>query len=727
MMTRRPGERSEAPSPYGNPLTEAQQRRLRLLLVSLLFGFSLVALRLHMVHLMPNDALDVEEAKHIGETILTAPRGDIYDRNANVKLATNRKVPSLWVDATTITNADHFAASVAPPLGLSVEDLKRRVLERTESGKPFKFKWVKRWITEDAHVAALEFLMEEWEGVLHIRDESIRFYPQRGAAAHLLGFVNRNGDASEGLELTFDEHLRSEAGVYRTRKDSAQRLLDSRVLEYTPAKTGESVQLTIDVNMQHELEQALDARMEECNSPEGMGVLMDPHTGAIYAMASRPAYDPNFYDSYEAEARRNKAITDYFEPGSAFKIVTAAAAIEERLITPETLIDCENGGFNPYGHYVRDFHPHGVIPFSTCFEESSNVAIIKVARMLGPERLDKWMRDFGFGVPTSRDFPRGAESPGVLRARKNWNGLSMGSLPMGQEVGVTLLQLARSFAVLANGGLLVEPYYVERALAADGTTTYQHSQPEKKRVISESTAAIMRELCHKVVLNGTAKDRANIKEYTVGGKTGTAQMLSKSGRGYSKDRYTTVFAGFAPVTDPRIVCVIVIKEPMIRQHWGGYVCGPVFRDVVRDALIRLNVPPDQEFEADEAVKVEVARAVPAGEVKGEDGDTMTTRLSDAQILELELAMEDQLESLDGLELTRAIGDVEEGAPTLPDLTGLSKGEAHRKLRELGIPWDPQGIGWVVSQRPAPGTPVAAVRLCALEFSRTKLELEDDPS
>ncbi len=727
MMQRRPGERADAPAPYGNPLSDLQRRRLRLILAAFVFGFSIVAVRLHMVHLVPNDALDVEEAKHIGETILTAPRGDIYDRNANVKLATNRKVPSLWVDATTVTDPEHFAASVAGALGLDEGELLRRINERTDSGKAYKFKWVKRWISEEAHMKALEHLLEEWEGVLHVREESIRHYPQRGAAAHLLGFVNRNGDASEGLELTFDEHLRSEAGVYRTRKDSAQRLLDSRVLEYTPAKTGESVQLTIDVNMQHELEQALDARMEECKSPEGMGVLMDPYTGAIYAMASRPAYDPNFYDSYEADARRNKAITDYFEPGSAFKIVTAAAAIEERLITPETLIDCENGGFNPYGHYVRDFHPHGVIPFSTCFEESSNVAIIKVARMLGPERLDKWMREFGFGVPTSRDFPRGAESPGVLRARKNWNGLSMGSLPMGQEVGVTLLQLARSFAVVANGGMLVEPYYVERALAADGSVTYQHEAPEAHRVISESTSAIMRDLCHKVVQNGTAKDRANIKEYTVGGKTGTAQMLSKSGRGYSKDRYTTVFAGFAPVTNPRIVCVIVIKEPMIRQHWGGYVCGPVFRDVVRDALIRLNVPPDQEFEDDEAVEVQVARASSPGEIKGEDGDTMTSRLSDAQIMELELAMEDQLESLDGLELTRPIGDVEVGAPTLPDLTGMSKGEAHRKLRELGIPWDPQGVGWVVSQRPAAGTPVAAVQMCALEFSRTKSEPEDEPS
>jgi len=201
-------------------------------------------------------------------------------------------------------------------------------------------------------------------------------------------------------------------------------------------------------------------------------------------------------------------------------------------------------------------------------------------------------------------------------------------------------------------------------------------------------------------------------------------MLSKTGRGYDKDRYTTVFAGFAPVNDPRLVCVIVIKEPAIRQRWGGFVCGPVFRDVVRDALIRLNVPPDQDFDETETVTVVAARPREEAVI---DGDTVTNRLSEDEIFELEMAMEGMLESLDGLELTRSAGDVGEGAALLPDLMGLSKRKAYEELRALGIPWDPRGVGWVVSQNPPAGTPVAAVRLCALEFSRTPSEVDDEPS
>jgi cell division protein FtsI (penicillin-binding protein 3) len=591
---------------------------------------------------------------------------------------------------------------------------------------------VKRWVTEPAEEAALADLLMEWEKVLHVRYESLRHYPQRTAAAQLLGFVNRNDEASEGVELSYDKHLSSEQGVYRARTDTARRLLESRVLEYTPAKAGEALQLTLDVNIQHHLEEVIDQRLIDCKASKGMGILMDPHTGAILAMATRPAYDPNFYESYTDEQRKNIAIVDVFEPGSAFKIVAAAAALEEGLITRQTMINCENGGFNPYGHYIKDHHPMGVEPFEHCFAESSNVAIIKVAKMVGPERFEQWIRSFGFGVRTSRDFPAGAESRGIFRPRKQWNGLSMGSLPMGQEIAVTMPQLARAFAVIANGGFLVEPYFVDRAVAKDGTVTYQHQQDTRKRVISEETAKTMRELLGFAVQTGTGDDAA-IEEYDVGGKTGTAQMASATGKGYDKDRYTTVFAGLAPVNHPRLVCVIVIKEPMIGRNfrYGGYVCGPVFKDVVRDALVRLNVPADHPPEGGEEIKVAKAMPVPlpeetvtSDEVMPVDGDTVVERLSEEEIESLMLAMEDQMESLDGLELTTPSGDVQAGDPVVPDLTGMTKRQVHEKLRNLRIPWDPQGAGRVVSQSPAPGTPASQGTLCVVEFARGPLEVAE---
>lgn len=722
MLTSRNGGKKEEVAPYGERLNPGQLRSARFMLTAFLVVFAVIGLRLHFVHLLPNKALNVEEAKHIGEVTLRAPRGEIYDRNA-IRLATNRSVPSLWVDATTLEDPAAFANAVAPRLGVDPAELLKRLTERTRDGKLYKFKWVKRWVTEPAEAAVLADLLVEWDKILHVRYETLRHYPQRMAAAQLIGFVNRNDEASEGVELMYDKHLRSEQGVYRARTDTARRLLESRVLEYTPPKAGEALQLTLDINIQHHLEDVIDQRLIDTKSSTGMGIIMNPHTGEILAMATRPAYDPNYYESYTDAQRKNIAIVDVFEPGSAFKIIAAAAAIEEGLIDRHTMINCENGGFAPYGHYIKDYHKLGVEPFETCFAQSSNVAIIKVAAKIGPERFEQWIRAFGYGDRTSRDFQAGSESRGIFRPRKQWNRLSMGSLPMGQEIAVTMPQLARSFAVIANGGFLVEPYFVERAIAQDGTVTYQHRQDTRKRIISEETAKTMRELLGHAVKVGTGDDAA-IEEYDVGGKTGTAQMASTTGRGYDTERYTTVFAGLAPVNNPRLVCVIVIKEPMIAKNrrYGGYVCGPVFKDVVRDALVRMNVPADHPPADGGPIKITNVVPIPVPEATEADampadGDTVVERLSEEEIEALLMAMEDQMESLDGLELNKPTEVADVNAGTLPDLSGLTKRQVHEKLRALGVPWDPRGVGRVISQSPAAGTPLGQVTLCSVEFGR----------
>jgi len=736
MSRSRSSLKKDTPAPYGEVLNDEQRNKVRLVFLGLLATFSIIIIRLHFVHLVPDKAVISMEAGHVAEIALQEPRGEIYDRNA-IRLATNREVPMLWVNPQLVENPEAFADDVASQLHIDESVLLARLMDRKSDGTAFDFKVVKRFITEPEEIVAMADLLVRYDGVLKVKYESLRYYPQLTAAAQLLGFVNRDNQASEGVELMFDKHLRSEQGVYKARTDTARRMLESRVLEYTPAKAGEALQLTLDVNIQHTLEAALDQRLIDCNASQGMGILMDPHTGAILAMATRPAYDPNYYDSYTDENRKNKAITDVFEPGSAFKIVTAAAAIELGLITPETQINCENGRFNPSGHHsIKDFHPLGVEPFTKCFEESSNIAIIKVASKLGPERLDQWIRAFGFGQRTSRDFPQGAESVGIYRDRKDWNRLSMGSLPMGQEIAVTMPQLAKAFAIIANGGYPVEPYFVERAIAQDGTITYQHEPMIGERILSEETAATMRDLLHRVVLNGTGDDAA-IEEYEVGGKTGTAQMKSLTGKGYSADRFTTVFAGIAPVSNPRIVGVIVVKEPMIRLHYGGYVCGPVFRDVVRDALVRLDVPADVDVTKDNPVKL--AKAMPRLEMVSQpapvaapvpeagDGDTLIERLTEEEVQQLLIAMENDMESLEPLELTAPGGDVQEGEALLPDLMGLTKRQVHEALGALNVAWDPQGAGRVIAQSPPPGTPVSQVSLCSLEFGATLLEPNNEES
>lgn len=722
MISNRRGDQGEtAADRYGGPVLEQQRHRGKVVFVALMLCLVAVCGRLAQLHLNPDLELSEEERTHIGMVTLQEPRGKIFDRNGLV-LATNRDVPSLWVDPRKVTKPEELALTLSAELNLPLDQTFERLTATESNGNPMKFMWVKRWLT-DVSPDTIDQLIAESHGALAVKYESTRYYPQGETAAHLLGFVNRVGEASEGVELLFDHHLKSVPGQHKARKDAGRRLLESLTLDYTPPTGGDSIQLTLESSIQHTLETALDRRIVECNAASGMGIVMDPKTGAILALACRPAYDPNLYTEFDPALRKNRALVDRFEPGSAFKIVTAAAALEHGIVTPDTMIDCENGGFNPYGHRIKDFHSLGVEPFRVCFEQSSNVAIIKVAAQLGPERLDQWIRRFGFGATTSRDFtlntpkgPMSLETSGIYRPREKWSRLTMGSLPMGQEIAVTLIQLAKSFSVIANGGYVVEPYYVERAVNRNGETTYQFPHGERQRILSPETAKTMQELCKQVVDTGTGA-KADIDEYTVAGKTGTAQMARKDGRGYDPDRFTTVFSGFAPANNPAVVSVIVIQEPMIRLHYGGYVCGPVFKEVVREALVRLNVPPDRPENAqkpEEKPEEKSEKKRPA-----EDADTIVARLDIQEQEMLEDSLENLLEPLDGLALIAPMPMMHSGEPLkrLPDLVGMNKRQAAETLRNLGIPWDVKGSGWVTSQYPPAGTPIYEVLMCSLEFAR----------
>lgn len=710
---------------YGEPPAKAQRFRLWLMVAVFGFLFLVVCGKLWVLHLNPYYRLTEEDRKHIGLQRFQEPRGAIVDRH-NVRLATNKKVPSLWVDPRIAMNPDQvpdpdkLVRVTAAALDMAEDEVRARFSKKDSEGKLRKFMWVKRWLVGMPR-EEIDALVAAGHGALKVKHEPLRYYPHGDTAAHLLGFVNRVGEASEGLELTCNAFLESEPGEIWARKDVQCQLLESEKIAEKKPKEGATVQITIDTPIQHLLERVLDERIEECNAKRGMGMIMDPRTGAILALATRPAFNPNHYNKCDAEDRKNFAVIDVFEPGSVFKIVTAAAALELNLITPDTMIDCEDGAFNPYGHRIHDFHKfYEPIPFWKAFAESSNIAIIKVAAMVGEKRLEEWMHRFGFGSKTSSDFVM--ESAGILRPLSRWSGLSMGALPIGQEVAVTLPQLVRAFAVIANGGLLVEPYFIERAVMPSGEVLYQREPSEPLRVLSERTAATMRDLCWQVVRIGTGDD-AQIAEYRVGGKTGTAQMKREDGPGYDPDRYTTVFTGFAPVSDPRLVCAVVVQEPMIRLHYGGYVCGPVFVEVMRDALIRLNVPEDPmpvETPEGETEAPVVVAAAPGGSAPANDADMAAGRVA-AEDFETELAM--LLEPLDGLELVHVDMDKETGEAALPDFTGLTKSQARTRLADLKIPWAPHGAGWVVAQDPPPGTPLSQVSHCSLEFAGHAPETE----
>ena len=731
MMTTHGAGREESVPGLHFSTSEIHLRRLWWTFPVFTFIFLAIILKLFAIHFWPG-RLTGENAYHEGMRFVELPRGSIVDRNSRV-LATIKKIPSVYVDPRNIEDDMALANHLSVHLNMTEEEALACLARTSAEGKVREMYPVKRWIT-DIPEEELMAIVEPYKGTLYLKYEPVRHYPFAQTAAHLLGFVNRAGEASEGLELAFDKHMKSHRGEILARKDRDRNLLPSGLIDYREPEGGETVQVTLDINMQNMLENALDRRMEEVGAKAAMGMLMDPHTGAVLALASRPAFDPNFYDDYPAELRKNRALIDVFEPGSAFKIVTASAALEHGLVTPETMIDCEGGSFNPYGHSIRDFYNLGVIPFYHAFEKSSNIAMIKLGALLGPERLEAWIRLYGFGERTSPDFQ--FESRGLFRGRDKWSRLTMGSLPMGQEIAVTIPQLARAFAVIANGGLLVQPYFVEKAVNLKRETTYQHEGPAPTRILSQATAKTMQDLCHRVVLHGTGT-AANIPEYRAGGKTGTAQMARAGGRGYDPDRYTAVFAGFAPIADPRIVAVIVVQEPAIRQRWGGYVCGPVFKEVVRDALIRLGVPEDPVIDPEKAPEPQElidkstrvaeeqllnAEDMPQVEVSVLDSVMDPAEANDVDTVapppdetDLDADLEALISPLDKLALLPERRIDETSARALPDLTGMTKSEARECLQRLGAIMDAQGAGWVTAQALPPGTVIEEGAVCTLQF------------
>ena len=698
MRRRTPANRATAPAERvkSSAPQKVHRMRIRELFAALCAFFLLLGSRLVLLQIDPDLRFSEEELYHIQKKSIPRPRGEITDHNGRV-LATNQYVPSLIVDPSNVKDPAALARWLAPRLGEPEGEVYERVTRRKPNGDLMRFVSLKRHMTPEQVARLGDISDAPSRNALLIEDEPLRFYPERDLSAHVLGFANREGVGAEGIEGRYDSYLKSKEGKRVSRTDRRGNLMGFRTTVFEAPSGGDDVTLTIDAELQFRLEQELDRALKENSARRAMGVIMDPHTGAILAMAARPAFDPNQYMVADASLRRNAAVIDTFEPGSAFKIVTAAAALEHGLITPADPIDCMGGRFNPYGHTIRDTHPMRVASFRQCFASSSNIAMIKVAALLGPERLESWIKRFGFGARTGIELPW--EEPGIFRPRAKWSKLSMGSLPMGQEISVNMLQLARAFSVIANDGYLVKPHLVQEIRAEDGTTRWQFTAGEPERVISSETAAIMRELCYEVVINqeGTGS-KAAIPEYRVGGKTGTAQIARPDGGGYYPDKFTAVFAGFAPVSDPRLTCVIVVEEPDMRSHFGGAVCGPIFSRIMRDALVRLHVPLDP-----------MAPGTYHGKL------TISPEVEQRHYLAL-IEPEIDTGALDGLELLKSSEDDMGGGPYLPSFVGLTKREARELAVSLGLPLDPQGSGRVARQEPPAGTPMKDVRQCTLVFT-----------
>ena len=504
-------------------------------------------------------------AQYQAAATLRATRGTIYDRFGRV-LAMSVAAPSVFADPHVVLSSAEAARQLAPVVG---ED--RRLIEaRLERGN--RFAWVARQLNLES-AERVSSLRSPGVGII---EEPKRLYPQGALASHVLGFVGVDHRGLEGLELAFNSALRGQPGWRSTLRDAkGDALIGPWTVETLP-HDGADVVLTIDSIVQAVVEDALDWGMKMYHAKGGSIVVLEPRSGDVLAMATRPGYDPRAPGEAPTEARRNRAVTDLFEPGSVFKVVTAAALLEEKRITPDEMIDCEHGSVPTVGrHVLHDHTPYDVLSFRDVIKLSSNIGTAKAAQRLSPEELYRGITAFGFGRPTGIEVS--GEIAGLVPPPRQWSKVSMWNIPIGQGVAVTPIQLASMMAAIANGGTRVFPHVVQRIQTPQGRVIRATPTRTGERIIRSDTAAILQDMLTAVVESGTGR-LAKVQGLTVAGKTGTAQKVEPDGH-YSHSRYVASFVGFGPVPDSSFVIAVSMDEPR-PAYYGGVVSAPIFQRIV---------------------------------------------------------------------------------------------------------------------------------------------------
>ncbi|MDD4879845.1 MAG: penicillin-binding transpeptidase domain-containing protein [Candidatus Omnitrophica bacterium] len=526
--------------------------------------------------------------QHTAVIELQPTRGTIYDRNMR-PLAVSLNMESVFADNRVITDKKASAKRLASAMGLSEQFVYQRI--NRDKG----FVWIKRKLSpaESAKVKALKI-----KGIDFLK-ESKRVYPNNSLASQIVGYAGTDNKGLEGLELKDDGYLKGSPGFRATYRDARRREIASFEYEYYPAADGLDLVLTIDDIIQHIAERELDWAVKKFHPIGACIVVMDPKNGDILAMSSRPTYDLNAFQRAGAESRRNRVVTDMYEPGSIFKIVTASAALEEKKVGLKDRFFCENGAWRHAGGKVLHDHTgHGWLTFREVIEKSSNIGTVKVALKLGGDNLYTYVKKFGFGDMTGIDLP--GEVPGFIRPTSRWSGTSIYAIPMGQEISVTPIQMGCAMSVIANGGKLVKPRVVQAIQDKHGEIIKEFSPAVVRETLSEKTAATMRDILSGVVADGTGK-LAQVEGYDVGGKTGTSQKIENGA--YSHSKFIGSFVGFAPAKDPKIVVVVMLDQPH-PQYYGGVVAAPVFSRVVKDTLRYLEIKPQNITEVKRPVELQ---------------------------------------------------------------------------------------------------------------------------
>ena len=551
-------------------------RRLYYLGVFFLFWLLAIGFRLVQLQVFHYGDWMQRASRQQQRSIEVSPRrGIIYDRNGH-ELAMSINVDSVFAVPSEIPDPENTASLIGRVLHMPAAEIAAKI-----KGS-HNFTWITRKVDgeEGQRLRAMNL-----RGI-YFEKEPKRFYPKRELAAQTLGYVGVDDEGLGGIEHAFDEELRGKPGRMQIIMD-ARRKWFGRV-EKNP-DPGQNVVLTVDEKIQYIAERELELAMQQTQSEAGTVVVQNPHSGEILALASRPTFNPNIFKDVPAQALKNRAVTDIYEPGSVFKIVTYSAALEEQLIKPEDPIDCQGGVITIGGMRIHDLHKLGVIPVADALAHSSDVAAVKVGMRLGNERFYSYIHNYGFGQQTGIELP--GETRGMAKPASRWSKVSIGAISIGQEVGVTPLQLVSMVSTIANDGIYTPPRIVAGVLPPRSTPqTVTFRPPQQRRVLSTLTAAQMKKMLEGVVLFGTAR-RAILDGYTSAGKTGTGQKVDPNTGTYSKTKYVATFAGFAPVNNPAVT-IVVILDSAKGLHQGGQISAPVFTRITQQVLAYMNVPHD---------------------------------------------------------------------------------------------------------------------------------------
>lgn len=711
--------------------------RLYLLASLLVLWCCAICLRLVYLQIFRYGAFILKAQHQQQRTVeVSAPRGIIYDRNGR-ELAMSIAVDSVFAVPTEMPD-------IAGTLSLISKITKtdpRELLAHCQAAKTFC--WVARRTDADTaqRIRALNL-----RGI-YFQKEAKRFYPKGELAAQIVGYVGMDDSGLSGIEREYDDELRGQPGKMLISVDARRKWFGSVEQQPTP---GHNVVLTIDQQVQYIAEKELQAAMEQTQAISGTVVVENPHTGEILALANRPTFDPNAPREITPEKLKNHAVSDVYEPGSTFKLVTISAALDENVTTPSEKFDCQMGSIVVFGRRIHDWHPFGVMPVSDILAHSSDVGAIKIALRLGDERMYKYIRAFGFGQQTGIELP--GETRGLAKPLSRWSKVSIGAIAMGQEIGVSAVQLASMVSSIANDGVLMGSRIVAATNEPQAAPQMVAFHPvERRRVISSTTAALMRQMMQGVVLHGTGH-KAILDGYSSAGKTGTAQKIDPATHTYSRTKYIASFAGFAPVNNPAIVCVVILDSP-IGGHHGGEVGAPVFHRIAQQVLEYLHTPHDVELPANRLL---LASASPAKADDASEGSS--DRLGEAlDLTEDDPSLEPHIEKASPSRTTEApavvpaalqqtetlpepaqpvqppiapattkdtlprtgtlVLDIEQGGIVVPSFVGQSLRSAIVTAEENGLNLDAIGDGLARDQSPPPGTRVPNGTKVTVRFTR----------